>query len=215
LCLQILMQKPLVVAEAAFQHRISRKKPLRPFSSLHLKPYFWLQASDQNDLHKIYLSKSLELHPDKIKRQSSSQDNQALIQKAEQVYSELNADYQDLKSTEKLILRVIHDQLDTPESHTNQKPKNNLAPDLALEYFEVTEDPTPEKAQALERKILDKIKTHQENIEQIAKNYPYSGVGEAKNFTFNNQDLLNLKTELAQKKYLSNILIEMNSKIGL
>jgi len=177
----------------------------RPFSSLGLKPYLGLSSSDSELLHKIYLRKSLELHPDR----NRNEPNQS-----EKVFSELNADYQDLRNTEKLVQRVVEDFFsDAPSTPGSQK--QNMAPDLALEYFEIIEDPTPDSVKAFTAKVEINIQSQMEKLTQIAMRFPYQGLGASDTLPWSKEDLSTLKELIAQKKYLTNILVEMRSKVSL
>ena len=105
---------------------------MRPFSTLGVKPFLFLSESSTQILHQIFLEKNLELHPDRLPAAARKPDSPE-AQAAEEKAAVLNADYADIKSPERLIKRVLMDNLGPPTV------KSSLPPAFAMEYFDFQE----------------------------------------------------------------------------
>ncbi len=105
---------------------------MRPFSTLGVKPFLFLNESASQILHQIFLEKNLELHPDRLPAAARKPDSPE-AQAAEEKAAMLNADYADLKSPDRIIKRVLMDNLGPPTA------KNSLPPAFAMEYFDFQE----------------------------------------------------------------------------
>jgi hypothetical protein len=179
----------------------------RPFSTLNLIPFLWLRDQDSRSLHSVYLQLSLKFHPDRIAPELKS--DRAHVEQMESIYSLINADYQDLKNQDRRIERVIsefnHFAKDTPTSSPNAK----MPPDLAIEYFEVIENPEIDRIESFQNQGLEKINGIEKTIGESIRKFPFRGTGTSDSLPWNQNDIEVLKNLQSQKKYLSNIVSEL------
>lgn len=155
---------------------------MRPFSTLGVAPFLIADSKALEDLHKRFLEKSLELHPDRLPAEARVPGSpEAML--AEEKSAELNVDYADLKNTDRLIKRVLMDTLGPPTG------KSSLPPSFAAEYFEFQEKVEALNlclGQSLPEDLRIELNTFRKRIEEqkeiktlernsVAKRFSYSG----------------------------------------
>jgi curved DNA-binding protein CbpA len=177
----------------------------RPFSTFGIQPFLSLTEIQSKELHKIYLNKSLEFHPDRLS--AKVRQNPEMKQEIEELSAIINADYQDLKDPLKLIDRIVNTDSENFKSHEPSK----LAPDLALEYFEVIEDPSPELVSSFKLKVENTLQKISHDISQICSRFPYKGPTDSPIIPWSTEELKTLKGLLGQNRFHQNLLNELSS----
>jgi len=188
---------------------------LRPFKTFGLNPFLWIEAEELSVIQKKYLQLSREFHPDRV-----SQDNDDAQQKAEEISSQINFDYSQLKDFWKLLEVVLSEGLKSancPVRHPHQAP-----PEFAIEYFELQEEISDlglssEQAKlkfaAFREKVLRKLEEIEGKVKTYAARFPYQGFGK-NSVPWTDSDLLFLQDLLENLRYLRSFLRDIESKIG-
>jgi DnaJ-domain-containing protein 1 len=187
---------------------------LRPFKTFGLNPFLWIEAKDFSVIQKKYLQLSREFHPDRV-----SQDSDDAQQKAEEISSQINFDYSQLKDFWKLLEVVLSEGLKSancPVRHPHQAP-----PEFAIEYFELQEEISDlglnseqanAKLRSFRERVFKKLDELESQIKAYASRFPYQGFG--KNSTpWEVSDLLLLQDLLESHRYLKSFLKDIESKI--
>lgn len=149
---------------------------MRPFSTLGLKPYLWVDHQGVLALSRAYLEASRRYHPDLFINASKEEQ-----ETAEATSSQLNADIRLLKNPLDLARSVI----DQARVVVDGKSSAATAMEFSAEYFEIQESladdgftrALTERIQRLMQKLEAENAVIQSSIEEELKRFPFSGFG--------------------------------------
>ena len=190
----------------------------RPFSTLGLKPFLWLEADDYKAIQKRYFQLSREFHPDRMGHLS---DNER--QMLEATSAKINLDYSKLKDSQKLAESVVSGaHLSSLNVDLSKSAKSSVPPQLAAEYFELQEVWEENGFDSVESQksgqiFLAKVRGLKEQSESELtvqlKEFPFQGFGDA-SAPWTESDLKSLSAVLQQLRYFNSFMKDFESRFG-